>query len=886
MKKLKIIKNILVGILIILCFIIISISSLFIISSVGKKDSLSVFPHEYSIYLHMDKAWNTVEPMLDLKAMDMFLSTPELTNVRGMFMQLRASSWRNNFFLSKIASKSIDAALYKNDDNKYNFLACIDLGSLSFLSKLFPIITDKIKNFSQNEDYYVFNSNGTYYYIKSYKNLLIASDSEDLLKRSTLENYNTYNEQQLQILKQKSSSSLRIVANTTKIMEEMQKDNKILKELEKALPENDLSMISINLTDEKINIKVEIPFTLPEHLTFSDKKYLFEEILNTQSTTPSVISRLTENVQYYTILNTLSLEQLKNTFLPIIINDAQRKWSNYDNFSRALFSLSIEDLLFSWSGKEVVIFGLENKNDPIFAIQVKDEKQRQKVFEKFTSSMLIQNDSSLILDGVRIPRLEVPAFIQDLLKLFEISLPHPYYYIQDGFIYFSESAENLCELYKGSKKVQNITADNNWKTISKGLGSDATVSLFYNLERSIPFFLKKNASLSNILSLYQIGRADLIIKEGKINLQLSAISKEIENLNKIPGFPISLHGTVDGKLYKEATLNKAKNSALYWIENKKTICVMELPSTSIIRKEMQDEVFIDTVPKQFENCKGVLWVVTSHGEVYLFDRKLQTVEGFPKFLGESITLQPVASSDGINIVTEQGHIHWLDNNGHNSEQYLDLFGSIKSAPSIYEYKGNRYCGIYDKSFFGKILIHIEGENIEDFEYDLQGIAYGSPSFCFSEKKFPYVSMITQNGEMHIWDMNTNEQQVIALEGLFKCAPVNVGEYFMVVSTDGVVYRVRPNFDYSSSLNPLESDVVKVRIPNVTCNEAFIYANNDVLYICPDGNIIYGFDKNLELVYPFPITGWGIPQFVDVNGDNILDCFCLTIDNKLSAIKMR
>lgn len=124
-------------------------------------------------------------------------------------------------------------------------------------------------------------------------------------------------------------------------------------------------------------------------------------------------------------------------------------------------------------------------------------------------------------------------------------------------------------------------------------------------------------------------------------------------------------------------------------------------------------------------------------------------------------------------------------------------------------------------------------------------------------------------------MNNNQEIRVHLNGVFKISPVVSGEYIFTLATDGTLYRVDCNGDF-----------IIVKIPNATCNEAFISVNENNLYICPDGNIIYGFDENLELVYPFPVTGWGTPVFADVNGDNIADCFTLSIDNKLNAIKMR
>lgn len=873
MKKGKIVKRIFAGVGILVLLLLLAAGGFLGFCAIDKKQPVSVFPHDFSVYVHANSAWDTVEPMLDLKAMDMFLSTPELSQLRGVFMQLRASQWRNNKFLAALASKSVDAAIYNNNE-KMNFLISIDLDSLSFVGRCFPIIYEKlnIKGLYRENDHFIFDSNGTYYYVKPYKNLLVATDNPDLLGKAFLEDYNTYTGREEKLFKEKIDGPIKIIANISNLLEKDNGENKILAQVNQSVPENTLSLISVEITDENIKISAKIPYEIPENAD-----YLLGPILSKKSTTPSILSRFAENIQYYTVLNAGTLEELKTAFLPLVVDDSEKLWKKVNGLSKSLLNLSIEDLLFSWSGNEIAMFGIEDRNDPVFAIQIKDEKQRQKVFEKIASSMVIKNNSSLILDGVRIPRLELPVFLQELLNLFEVSLPHPYYFIQNGFIYFSESAENLSEIYKSENRLNKLSQEENWKSVSKSLGSDSTVGLFYNLERSVPFFIKKNASISNILSLYQIGRADLVLKNGELVIQLSAISKEVDSGNAIPGFPVTLNGRVDGKLLIETVDSKSKENAIYWVENKKTIACMELPSTSVNRLELQDEVYLAVSPVAVENKAGVLWAVTSQGEVYFLNRKLEVMEGFPLILGEKITIPPVAGSDGIYITTEKGMFIWIGNDGNKNERYLDVFGSIKASPVIREDgKGTRYIGFYDKSFMGKIIILSEGNNNETYTFDIPGIAFGSPSFLFdSGSQLPYVSLITQTGDLHIWKLETGEGTVIHLDGLFKCATVADSKYFYAVSTEGTIYRVG-----------LDGEVLSVTIPNAACNEAFVSVKDDVLYVCPDGNIVYGFDANLELVYPFPVTGWGNPVFADVNGDNKADCFTLTIDNKLNAVKMR
>ena len=82
----------------------------------------------------------------------------------------------------------------------------------------------------------------------------------------------------------------------------------------------------------------------------------------------------------------------------------------------------------------------------MFIVKIKDEQNRRQIFETLFKSIILQNDTSLIMDNVRLPRIEVPPFFQAVLEAFNISLPSPYYMIKDGYMYLSQSPENLAQI--------------------------------------------------------------------------------------------------------------------------------------------------------------------------------------------------------------------------------------------------------------------------------------------------------------------------------------------------------------------------------------------------------------------------------------------------------
>ena len=160
-----------------------------------------------------------------------------------------------------------------------------------------------------------------------------------------------------------------------------------------------------------------------------------------------------------------------------------------------------------------------------------------KITDTILSSIVFKTDNSLLLDGIRMPRIEFPSFLQSLLEAFGINLPKPYYMVKDGFVYFSQSPENLACVNAAIKSSAKLSKNENWIKVSEKQNPQSSLSLFYDLERSIPFFIKKQSMISDILQLYNIGRVDVMTKEDTIYLTLQASALQTKSTKYIPGFP-------------------------------------------------------------------------------------------------------------------------------------------------------------------------------------------------------------------------------------------------------------------------------------------------------------------------------------------------------------
>jgi hypothetical protein len=86
-----------------------------------------------------------------------------------------------------------------------------------------------------------------------------------------------------------------------------------------------------------------------------------------------------------------------------------------------------------------------------------------------------------------------------------------------------------------------------WKRLDPR-GGASSLSLFYSLDRSVPFFLKGDTFIARVLKLYRQGVADLSFQDGLARLSLSVADSEPVGMSPLPGFPRAVSGASDGRV--------------------------------------------------------------------------------------------------------------------------------------------------------------------------------------------------------------------------------------------------------------------------------------------------------------------------------------------------
>lgn len=869
-KKKPFVVRIFKVVLIFICVSIIALAAWIGIAVIDKMSPFKVFPNRYAVFVHTDSLWDAIAPLADLKVADTLLAEPALADYRALFMSFRSSELRNNKYVQLAASRKVDAAFYADEGNA-DYIAVIDMSFLSAATRLLGVVGQhlKIDNLSYIANspvpHFEFSAGGNdVYYIKPKRNLLIVTNSLDLLTDAVLnDNERSYSKSDKQLLTQKSDEPVRIVANAKRLAEQFSAGNDMAQEVVALLAEDMLSVISFGITDADIHIKAQFPFSFSDSVQSS-----LVPILKKKSGMPALLAQLGSCVQYYTLLNVGSLAELKDAAFPLVQKhtDIERTWRRAESLCRTLFSLSLEDILFSWTGNEFAVLGIEGNADPVFAIQIKDETQREIVFDKIFASFAIENNTNLILGGIRLPRIDMPPFLRELLHSFKIELPRPYFFVLNGYVYFSESPQNIAAIYNAAKERSLLARTDSWKLVSNNQNSESAIALYYNLERSTPFFIRNGTMISDILKLYNLGRCDFSLKDSVLTCELSAAATQTIDMRLVPGFPIQLSGASDFMLVAEPGKNPG---AVFWIEDGRTVKSLELASMKQMEFVLPEKGFIAPAAEKSGGA-GVLWAVTENGAVYLLNRELAVANrNFPVLTGVIPSARPSALGKTLLIPAEDARIIMVKDDGAHTEVQLPPNGEIMSPPAVFKHAA----AVYEKSFLGTIYLIKDGNVVNvSVPFEIDGIGFDSPALM-EVNKVLHTAFITQAGDLYLFDENELVKGFpIETHNVFYTNVVSCGNFFFALSEDAQVYRFGIDGTYMS-----------VKIPDsTTAREGFISSDGERVYVCADGNVLYGFTQSLELLSGFPLAGRGTPVIADVNGDRHEECLVLSFDKKLYA----
>jgi hypothetical protein len=627
--------------------------------------------------------------------------------------------------------------------------------------------------------------------------------------------------------------------------------------------------ISFSLASGKLDLHISAP-------AFSQNPQI-KKFLESRSPVPALTGLFPAAAQYGTILSAGTLEELYGAAAVFSGPGFEAAKKRADASSRLYLGLSLEELLFSWTGTEFAVFGMEGRPSPVYAIEIKDERKREEVFDRAFQTLVVNENIRLNLDGVRIPRIEVPDFLRSFLQLWDIHAPSPYYTVQKGYLFVSESAETLLAAVRLIQKNEILPKTAVWRNLAKSGSGNSAVSLYYSLDASLPFFLRGNTTLSAVLGLYRQGLLRLGFEKGFVNLTLSAIPGAGGGLSPIPGYPLEIGGVLGNQVYG---IRPGKGGGSRILLTRNNLALLLNPQdNSILEFDAGGPLWF--IPAEgLERSLCAAWTVSVQGRVSLVDENLEPQRGFPLITGLRLSSPPAAAGGSLFLCDEDGRVYAVDSRGETSPWETAFSAAIRSPPSFLSLpkSGRTYAAVYPKSFTGEIwLLDAAGKALPGWPAPVRGIAFGSPLIFLRNNRL-LIAFVTQAGELSVFDETAAGLPPfpLDLEGVFFKQPVFDGEFLWLISSEGLLFQVS-----------LDGTVLYQKIPRLSVKEEGYITSLDVngdripeIFVTGDGNALHGYARNFSSLNGFPLPLWGRPFFGDLNGDGNLECTGAGLDNKL------
>src|SRR5574344_2585819 len=135
------VRNFFVAIVCMLLSVLLLLVAWCFYAALDKRQSLSVLPAEFAAYIRTDHLWNSANPLVDVKALDVFLADAKFGEARNGVMQFRASEIRKNKWIARAADRRADATFYSDG----SFAVALDMGVFSAATRLAPSLHNILK---------------------------------------------------------------------------------------------------------------------------------------------------------------------------------------------------------------------------------------------------------------------------------------------------------------------------------------------------------------------------------------------------------------------------------------------------------------------------------------------------------------------------------------------------------------------------------------------------------------------------------------------------------------------------------------------------------------------------------------------------------------------
>lgn len=866
-KKKGFLHRLFVTVILLFSLLILCIGILMLIGIIDKKPIAAVTPDNFSMHVYVDNVYKLVQTSLDTKAVDMILAGASLGTIRSALQDLKKQPFIHSKYFKMLANFPVYASVYADN----SFLIVADLGIRSGFTRLIPLFLPLVQNKipelkkidEENISYFVFESNTNPIFFYFDKNLIIGSNSKKLLKTAVLNNHNSELVKNIIANKPFGLFSISVRANELSSMISASNDP-ILEKIFDYTSFSDIITINFNLNNEGLYISTNIPFN-------KDAQGSMKPILYRHSKVPGFLNYLPDTCVYSTVFSAGTPQELwqaaADLLSPAIINSKQKA----DTAMSLLLGFNSDELLFSWTGNEFGMFSLAESVDHVFFIKIADEKKRKNVFEKVFSNFFIDEKSNIMIDGIRMTRIEFPDYLRALLEQFKVTLIEPYFVVYNNYLLLSSSAETLAKIITKHNNNTTLTKSESWNMLPLG-NSDSMIFVFYNLNYTTPALFRSFPSvIQSILKLYRLGTMKISSSGTALQCAISAIPIQQEGLAELEGFPIETGTNPETSI--DGGLNNRGKPFLIWTSDT-TIVSINLLTKEQYMFNAGRTVYI-TVEKSGTTIKTI-WAITDNGTIYQFNEKLEKQAEFALTTNSTISVNPFHAGKKL-FIPASSNLIAVEPDGSQS-LFPELPGKIKNLPAV----SQDWIAVAPRTFEGEIyLFNYNGTIANGYPFITNALPACSP-YIIDSNGSNYVLACTETKAIYCIDANGELMSgyPVTLTGKVIAGPRWIPDWnvYTVITDDNVLWKINLSGSIISStqLTIQTGKPADIFVLNIDKK------NSSEILVTTTGNAVYAYDNSLFSVPGFPISGYSKVLLYDADGNGSIDIITIGTNGGIHA----
>lgn len=857
------------------------------------------------IQVRIENLGKTLVNAMRLRALDSALEDPAQAELRQSLRLLRATPALGSWWFKLISDIPLDASLYPGNE----WAACVDLGLRAALVppallalRIRPDLIGSVRGLRTEEGpegpVFIYTNGDMTIYACVLRDLVLVASSQERLDKVRVRNPGTRAFDLNRALDEAARfANTRAAGTHTASLDgdSVKEDTNWQKEAVRVLAAADSSAlfqllsleglpgqlgqtlgfakpagVSLELANEGIALRAEVP------VQSSDQ--LLSVILARRSSTPAVLSRLPASTRWYSLLSMASAAELWAAIEPHSGKAILDAWQLAQQGTKLALGLSVEDLLFSWMGPEYGVFGGEHDPMPVFFVSVADEKQRKRVFNTLFSNILLDRDLSVVVGETRVPRIGLPPVINRFMANLGIDLPSPFYLVHDGILYASMSAEALERTVRELQNHELLVRSEHWKSTGERAQAESSASLFYSLDRSIPFFLRGNSVLQKVLKLYGQGLASLSTDGEALQFTLNAVpgSGPARESGPIPGYPITSPFRLSGDIL---VASDEQGDDWGFCAGTDRILSVHLPSgrTREHRLDGRASLALERSP---EGSFVALWAVSDRGSIYRLDKELKNTGNFPLLSGEQPGAVPLAQKGRLYLPIVNGPAILI----------VDADGTLSYSDKLHERQRAKPTAL-EEGFaiaprsFDSLLYLMDGDGriVPGYPRELDGILAGAPAAWTDPQGIRYIACVSEAGICQIFKRDDPAEdpiqftlpQTLASGPLWSSATASL----MYLGSDGALYRI------ASDGTVLAWSPSGKSGRDLSLSMGRIWqTNTEALFLAGDGDQVHAFNSELLPLPGFPIPGASNPAFPDINRDGQKEILTRGLDDRIHLIR--